>query len=143
MKRIKDNYSLFTYLFLGFVTFGVYSIWCLHHLVKDVNELCAEYGKRSSGVVIYLLLSIVTCGAYSVFWWFRIADMLAYAVKKRELRSNITSGFVLASMALNYIMCGIAGWVGIHKVFEATNELAGDYNRRKATEAALNAQREV
>lgn len=127
-KLLKEDRSLLTYLLLGTITFGIYSFWYLHRLTKDINVLCEEDGKKTSGVLAYLLLSLITCGFYSVFWWFRIGDMLSVAVRRRGLNSSISGGYMIACMLLSYVMCGIAGWVGIYKVFQATNELAEDYN---------------
>ncbi|MBQ9113163.1 MAG: DUF4234 domain-containing protein [Clostridia bacterium] len=138
MRKIKDDRSLIPYLLLGLITFGIYNIWYLHHMVKDVNELCREDGKQSSGVLAYILLSLVTCGFYSFFWWFRIGDMLDRAVHRRGLNTSISGGYVLISMVLGVLVCGIASWVGIHKVFEATNDLATDYNANIRTRAYQN-----
>ena len=128
MRRIKDDRSLFTYIVLGILTLGIYNLWYLHRLVKDVNELCDEDGKRSSGILAYIVFSILTCGLYSFFWWYRIGDMLERAVKRRGLHNSISGGYVLISMVLGALICGIASYVGIYKVFDATNELANDYN---------------
>ncbi len=127
-KLLKEDRSLLTYLVLTTLTLGIYGIWFLHHFAKDVNTLCAEDGKRTSGVVAYLLLSVVTLGAYSVFWWFRIGDMLAHAIRRRNLNNSISGGYMIACMLLSFVLCGIAGWVGMHKAFQATNALAEDYN---------------
>lgn len=128
MRRIKDDRSLFTYIVLGILTFGIYNLWYLHRLVKDINELCAEDGKRSSGILVYIVFSILTCGLYSFFWWYRIGDMLERAVNRRGINNSISGGYVLISMLLGVLICGIASYVGIYKVFDATNDLANDYN---------------
>ncbi|MBO5203350.1 MAG: DUF4234 domain-containing protein [Clostridia bacterium] len=133
MKRIKDDYSIATYIFLGLITFGIYDLWCIYRLIKDVNLLCEEYGKRTTGFITYILLSLVTCGLYSIFWWYRVGDMLEEAVRKRGLTSNVSGKFVLICMVLNYFVCNITSYIGIHKIFEATNELASDYNVKQAT----------
>lgn len=127
---MKDDRSIFTFILLGIITLGIYEIWYLHCLVKDVNELCEENGQKSSGVLVYLVLSLITCGLYGIFWWYRIADMLAIAGRKRGLDLSITGNYVLICFILNYFVCGIASYVGIHQVFEATNELASDYNAK-------------
>ena len=128
MKQIKNDYSILMYILLGLVTLGIYPLWLLHRMANDVNVLCRDTGRQTPGIVPLILLSLVTCGAYSVFWWYRIADILARQVKKRNLNSEISGGFVMIAFVLGYFMASIATWVGIHKVFEAVNELADDYN---------------
>lgn len=131
MKQLKTDRSIVTYIIFGLLTCGIYNLWYLHHLVKDVNEICREDGKQSPGVLMYILLTLLTCGLYSLFWWYRLADMLQHAVKKRGLYSEIKSSYVLICFVLGMFMLGIASYVGIHQVFEATNELATDYNAKQ------------
>ena len=136
MRKIKNDRSIVPYLLLGFLTFGIYSFWYLHHLVKDVNELCKDTGKKSTGVGLYILFGLLTCGLYTFFWWFRLADMLACTAKRRNVETNVSGSYVLICMILGSLMCGIASWVGIHQVFTATNDLATDYNSRQVTAEA-------
>ena len=130
MSKIKTDRSIIPFLLLSFLTLGIYEFWYLHHLVKDVNELCKDTGIKSPGIGMFLLLSLLTCGVYSYFWWYRLADMLRRAADKRGLAVEINGGTVLICMILGNLMCGIASWVGIHQIFSATNELAVDYNAR-------------
>lgn len=138
MRRLKNDYSLISYLLLGVITFGIYPIWILHNLVRDVNDICREDGRRSPGVLQLILLSLVTLGLYSFFWYYRIGDMLERAARRnRELRCDITGGYILICFVLNAVMCYLAGWVGLHKIFEATNILATDYNSKLFTKQNL------
>ena len=129
-KRLKDDYSFFSYLFLGIITLDIYSLWCLHHLTKDLNEVYRDSGKRTPGIFALLLLSLVTCGLYSIFWWFRIADMLEKEVRQRGLPSDINPKMTILCMLLNYISFGIAGYVNIYQILNTMNEIASDYNSK-------------
>lgn len=135
MKKIKTDRSIIPFLLLSFLTLGIYELWYLHHLVKDVNELCKDTGIKSPGIGMFLLLSLLTCGVYGYFWWYRLADMLRRAADKRGLAVDISGGTVLICMILGSLMCGIASWVGIHQIFSATNALAVDYNVRPESAA--------
>ncbi len=130
MRRIKDDRSIITYLLLSLITFGIYAIWFLHRMTKDINELCREDGNRTPGVLALVLFSLLTCGLYGLFWWYRVGDILAVAVRKRNLNSSVSGSGVLICFVLGYFVFGIASWVGMHRVFEATNELAVEYNSR-------------
>ena len=130
MRHLKSNRSILPYLLLGFLTFGIYNLWYLHHFVKDVNELCREDGKQSPGVLWLLLLSILTCGLYGLFWWYRIADMISTAQRKRGFSSSVSGGYILVCMVLGAYLCGLASWIALHTLFEAMNELATDYNNK-------------
>jgi hypothetical protein len=128
MKPIKNNHNIFLYPLLGTITFGIYAVWYLHCLAKDVNVLCRDTNRKTTGVLALYLLSLVTCGGYAVFWWFRVADMLSRQIRIRGLNSDISGGFVMLSFVLGYFLTPVASWVGVYKVFEALNELADDYN---------------
>ena len=143
LKFIKDDRSLLTYLILGFLTGGIYSLWYIHRLAKDVNEMCGDYGKRTSGVVAYIFLSIITLGGYSVFWWYRVADMISYTAKKRDVDISLSPSVVMLSFVLGYFLLGMASWVGIYNVFQGANVLAEDYNRRHRTKSYLDEQRSL
>ena len=130
MRHLKSNRSILPYLLLGFLTFGIYNLWYLHHFVKDVNELCRDDGKQSPGVLWLLLLSILTCGLYGLFWWYRIADMISTAQRKRGYSSSVSGGYILVCMVLGAYLCGLASWIALHTLFEAMNELATDYNNK-------------
>ncbi|MBO5293704.1 MAG: DUF4234 domain-containing protein [Clostridia bacterium] len=135
MRKLKTDRSIIPFILLGIITCGIYNLWYMYHLVNDVNELCREDGKHSPGILTYILLSLITCGIYSFFYWFRIGDMLQVAVRKRGLNSSISGANVLICMILGYAICGIATYVGFHQIFEATNELATEYNARQSQQA--------
>jgi len=139
MRDVKDNRSLLSYILLTIITLGIYQIWFLHHLAKDVNLLCEPDGKRTSGVLALFLLSLVTCGLYGFFWYYRIGDMLGTAVRRRGLTSTISGSTVLLCHVLSIFVCSITFFVALHKIFEATNELALDYNLARRTRAAESA----
>ena len=135
MRKLKTDRSIIPYILLGILTLGIYNLWYMYHLINDVNDICQEYGKKSPGLLTYILLTLITCGFYSFFFWFRIGDMLQLAVRKRGLNSTISGANVLICLILGYALCGIATFVGFHQIFEATNELATDYNARQSQQA--------
>lgn len=128
MKKIRDDRSLLSYILLSIVTFGIYDIWYLHHLAKDVNTLCKETGNKTSGVGALILFSILTCGLYGLFWWFRIADMLNRAARKKDIPTEVNGGAVLLCMIFSSFTMGITALVATHQILGATNRLAADYN---------------
>lgn len=132
MRKLKTNRSLAPYLLLGFLTCGIYNLWYLHHMVKDINEICREDGRHSPGILVYALLSLVTLGLYSLFWWYRLGDMVARAAHKRSLYVSISGVPMALYMLFGSYMCVFIAWFGLHKMFEATNELADLYNDEQA-----------
>lgn len=129
-KRLKDDYSFIAYIFLGIITFDIYNIWYLHRLSKDLNVICRESGKKTSGVLSLLLLSLVTFGLYGVFWWYRIGDMLEEQVKKRNLSSDISGKMMMLCMILSYIGFGLPSLYVAYRTLDTMNDVASDYNSK-------------
>ena len=127
---MKTDRSIIPYILLGIITLGIYELWFLHHMIKDVNEICREDGNKTPGLLVLILLSLVTCGFYALFWWYRVADMLKRASDRKRVPTEISGGFVAFCFILNYFSFSIGSLVGIYKVINATNDLAEDYNRK-------------
>ena len=125
---LRDDRSVIRYFIYGSLTCGIYAVYALYCLIRDINILCKESGRRVPGLVTYVLLSLVTLGIYSILWWFRTAIILEEEARRRQVRISMTPGIVLLAFVMNYTCAGIAGLVGMHYVFDAVNELARAYN---------------
>ena len=75
MRRLKGDRSILPDLLLGILSLGILKFG--PPPVEDVNELFREDGNRSPGMLPLILLSLVTCGLYCFFSWFRLADMIS------------------------------------------------------------------
>lgn len=71
--------------------------------------------QRSVGVSI--LLSVVTCGIYGLYWLYQLAE----DVNTVTQRPNATSGGMV--LLLNIVTCGIYGFYWFFKAGEAMDEL--------------------
>ena len=125
---LRDDRSIIRYFLYSTFTCGIYAVYFMYHLIKDINVLCKESGRKIPGLVPYILLSLVTLGIYAILWWFRVAVALEEEARRRKVSISMTPGIVLLAFAMSYTCAGIAGLVGMHYVFETVNELAGDYN---------------
>ena len=125
---LRDDRSVIRYFIYGSLTCGIYAVYALYCLVRDIKILCKESGRRVPGFFTFLLLTIVTIGIYTILWWFRVAVVLEEEAHRRQVRISMTPGIVLLAFVMNYTCAGIAGLVGMHYVFEAVNELSAAYN---------------
>ena len=128
-ERMTTERSFWKLLILSVLTFGIYELWYLHRIAKDVNLMCEGDGKHSPGVLVMFLLSIVTCGIYGMLWWCNMHDRMRSAAKRYD--SNIdqtTSGLMLLFIGA-YFLWGILTWVAIYKFLGSMNELSVAYNR--------------
>ena len=98
MQPIKDDRSFLKLLLLSIITLGIYEFWHLHHWTKDINTLCKDDGKNNEGVLLYILFTLVTCGLFPIFWWFKAADRLARAAVRESVAVDISGGKVLGAV---------------------------------------------
>ena len=131
MYQMNDERSMFRYIVFGIFTLGIYNLWMIHFLAKDANLLCEGTGRKTTGLLTFVLLSILSFGLYGIFWWFRIADMLDRAARARKLRSTVNAPTVMLAMILSYFLTPIAGLIGVYQVLSAANDLATEYNREQ------------
>ena len=130
MRPIKDDRSFLKLLLLSIITLGIYEFWHLHHWTKDINTLCKDDGKNNEGVLLYILFTLVTCGLFPIFWWFKAADRLARAAVRESVSVDISGGKVLGFCILGMFTWGIFIWYAQYLVMRATNDLATDYNSK-------------
>lgn len=128
-ERIKTDRSIWPYIFLSIVTFGIYGIWYLHKLRKDVNIMCMNDNKHTPDLLVLCILSVLTCGIYSMIWWCNMHDRMRSTAKELGVRVEQTTSNLMLLFIGAYFCLGILSWVAIHKVFTTANELAVAYNR--------------
>lgn len=129
MERIRTDRSFWKLLLFSYLTFGIYEFWYYHKMVKDVNTMCEGDGKKSPGVLVWFLLSLVTCGVYNVFWWCNMHDRIRAAAKRYDATiEQTTSGLALYHIGAYFVM-GILSWVAIYKFIDSLNQLSVAYNQ--------------
>ena len=128
-ERINNERSIWPVLILSVITLGIYPIWSYHKIVQDVNLICEEDGKRSPGVLVWLVLTLLTCGIYNMLWWCNMHDRLRATAKIKGVTiEQTTSGLMLLFIGAYFVM-GILTWVALHKFLSTLNDMATAYNR--------------
>lgn len=128
-SRIKDDRSIIKLLLLNTITFGIYEFFFVHKISKDINSLCLYDEDELDGIGTYILYSVFTLGIYQIFYWRKAGDMLAREIRKKNLSSDVSGGFIALCFTLQYFSFRIAPIIGIKKIIDATNELATEYNK--------------
>ncbi|GHV83471.1 hypothetical protein AGMMS50212_08110 [Spirochaetia bacterium] len=121
-------------ILLSIITLGIYGLYWIHKLAKDVNAICDGDGKRTGGLLKYLLLGLITFGIYDLVWLYMLGDRLQDNAQKYGLTFKESGGIVLLWYVLGaFIIVGpfIALWI----IIKNTNALAEEYNKKtEATE---------
>ena len=59
MNRLATNRGFWLTLLLTIVTLGFYQWYLIYAFAKETNIVCREDGRKTAGLVVYILLSII------------------------------------------------------------------------------------
>jgi hypothetical protein len=116
-------------ILLSIVTLGIYSLYWIHKLAKDVNAVCEGDGKKTGGLLKYLLLGIITFGIYDLVWLYMLGDRLQdnapkYGLTFKESGSTVLLWYILGSFVI------IGPFIAMHIIIKNINALADEYNTK-------------
>lgn len=74
-------------------------------------------GIKKRSIAMYLLLSIVTCGLFGIYWEYCLVNDTNTATGNTEGKNGIVV------ILLNLITCGIFWWIWVYKAGEGLDEL--------------------
>ncbi len=126
--KIKEDRSLIMYILLSLVTCGIYSYYFLYSIAQDANVVCADDGKKTSGLAAFILLSIVTCGIYAWIWYYSLGNRLSENAPRYGLNFSENGTTVLMWMIFGSFLCGIGPFIAMHFLINNMNALAHAYN---------------
>ena len=126
--KVKEDRSLVMYILLSIVTCGIYSYCFLYSIAQDANVVCADDGKKTSGLAAFILLSIVTCGIYAWIWYYNLGNRLSENAPKYGLNFSENGTTVLMWMIFGSFLCGIGPFIAMNILITNMNALAHAYN---------------
>ena len=119
----KDNRGLFKYIVFTILTLGIYALYYIHAVHKELNFTCHEDGKKTRGLLGYILLSAITCGIYMFIWWYKAAHRMEMFKLRYSLSTNFTAGNFLLWMLFGPILFGVGGLVATYKFIHMHNAI--------------------
>ena len=129
--QLKSDRSVWLYILFNLLSCGLYGLYFIYDLAKDVNIICRDDGENTPGLIVYILLCILSCGIYNVYWQYKLANRLMNNAYRYNV--SITEGgtAVLLWQILGYLTCQLASFYAIHILIKNTNLLANEYNSQK------------
>lgn len=124
---VKTDRSLLIFILLNIVTCGIYSLFFIHSLAKDVNIVCAGDGRKTQGLLMLILLSIVTCGIYTYIWYYSLGNRLSANAPRYGLTFPENGTSVLLWMLFGILLCGIGPFIAMNIIIKNTNYLTQSY----------------
>ena len=126
---LPTNRGFWLALFLTIITLGLYQWYLIYAFAKETNIACSADRRHTSGLLIYLVLSFLTLGIYSIVWYCNwISRCNFYLMMHRRPQGLQVSTYIL-SVFLGPFTLGIFNLVVFCKALYLQNAVNATYNR--------------
>lgn len=125
---LKTDRSIWLYILLGICTCGIYGLYLMYTMERDINIACQGDGDETPSFWVYLVLSIVTCGIYHYYYVYKMGNRLQRNAARYGLSMQENGTSVLMWCLFGLFLCGIGSFVGINILLENTNAICREYN---------------
>lgn len=129
MYKLTTNRGFWLAFLLTIVTLGFYGLYLIHAFAKETNIACSEDGKRTRGLLGYILLSIITLGVYSIVWdcmW--IGRCNAHLARHGKPEGLQVSTYLLTLFLFGWLTLGVMYLVVFCKELYLQNAVNSTYN---------------
>ena len=126
---LKSDRSILLYIVLGIITCGIYSLYILYTVGRDLNIACAGDGRETAGILKFFFLTLITCGIYSFVWMYQVGNRLQDNAPRYGLNFRESGMTILLWYALGLLLCGLGEFVAIYLMLRNTNEICIAYNK--------------
>jgi hypothetical protein len=121
--------SFIAVILLTTITLGIYGLYFIHKLAKDMNTLCEGDGKKTPGLLFWFFTGLITLGIYNLIWLFMLGDRMQDNAPRYGLSFKESGGTILLWYTLGSFI--IAGpFIALHIVIKNINALAESRNNR-------------
>ena len=127
-KPLKTDYSLAAYIFLGIFTLGIYPLYIFHCVARDVNKTCQGDGKRTNGLILFLLFNLITLGIYSWFYYVKLGNRMKNNASRYNVYVQETGWTILLWSTFGVLLFGIGPFIAEYIILKNTNALNMAYN---------------
>jgi hypothetical protein len=117
------------------ITGGIYGLWRIYVLARDMNLMCEGDGKKTWGLLAFFFLGLITFGIYDLVWLYTVGDRLQDNAKRYNLTIKEDGGTVLLWFLLGSLII-VGPFIALHIIFKNTNALADGYNKAHELAAA-------
>ena len=127
MNKLKDNRNWFLVMILSFITLGLYGIYLMYVQIRDTNIACHGDGRKTAGIIKFLLLSIITFGIYALVWDIKLVSRWQ---NYSEMNGEKSKYPLILHVILAYVLSatGICAIISSYLKLSAYNQVCRIYN---------------
>ncbi len=139
-RRISENRGLLKFYLIGIVTCGIYMLYTLHMLAKDINEMCEGDGETTAGLLKLIIFTVITCTVYNYIWHYKLMNRIQnnaqrYGIEVKTVGSMDLGAcwVVLSVLGLLISWCGVGLILSLYAdylMFRNMNILSKAYNEQ-------------
>jgi hypothetical protein len=125
-KMVKKR-GLVSYILLSTITGGIYGLWRIHVLARDVNVMCEGDGHKTRGLLAFIFLGLITFSIYYWVWLYHVGERLQdngarYGITIKEGGATLLLWMLLGSLVI------VGPFISLYILFKNVNALADKYN---------------
>lgn len=124
-----DNRGFWKAFLFSIITLGFYNWYLVYAFAKETNIACAEDGKKTTGLLLFIVFSMLTLGIYGIVWyckWINRCNFYLMSHKKPEGLQMST--YLLTVLLLGGLTLGIMYIVVFCKMLYLQNSVNATYN---------------
>ena len=131
-EQLKTDRNLWIFLLLSFITLGIYGIVFWTKIGNDINKIASQHDGRKTThfCLVIFLLTPITFGFALFFWFADLSGRIGMELQHRGYERKIGRETFWTWGVLGSLLFGIGPLVFTHKLLNAMNTLAADYNSR-------------
>ena len=95
-----------------------------------MNVMCQNDGETTPGLAQFILLSIVTCGFYAYWWYYKIGNRMQTNAPRYGLQFQENGTTILMWQIVGALLCGLGPIFAMNIIIKNTNAMAAVYNAR-------------
>lgn len=89
----------------------------------------AQRLKDDRGLLSYIVLSIITCGIYAYYWYYKLGNRLSANAPRYGLNFQENGTTVLLWCLVGILLCGLGPFIAMNILIKNSNQICNAYNR--------------
>lgn len=139
--KLECKRRLLKYILWNILSFGIYSLYFIQAASHEVNLSCGEDGKKTRGLIFYLVINALTFGIYRWVWGYGISARLAEKLEKANVKSPVSGMSWFLWDFFGALLLGAGPLVAQYQLIHALNEANRLYSVRESDETESEEQK--